>query len=299
MTGSQTQTGSNGQTTTTQVAPPPFRVPADSACVEDCDDAPLGWSTPAVGAANLPAGAQGGEADMIGCWQVAPTTDQHGDSATSSQEETMQLYVSADGAGGNENLWFRVRDGSFTSWTSLGRTGTPPGTIIDFAGTSAPPGYLVCNGAAISRDTYPALFAAIGTAWGTGDGSATFNLPNLQGRFRLGSDSNRALGSTGGASEVQLTTSQLPAHTHSDGTLRTYSGGSHSHGNRQYAGGNSGGAEYDIAQQRRNSTTYALQYTESAGTHSHGITGATGSTGGGQAHNNLPPYATMLACIKT
>ena len=101
------------------IGPPPFHVPAGSACVDDCDDAPLGWSTPAVGAANLPAEAQGGEGDMIGCWQVAQTADPHGDSATSSQEELMQLYVSADGAGSNEGIWFRVRDGSFTNWTSL------------------------------------------------------------------------------------------------------------------------------------------------------------------------------------
>ena len=161
---------------------------------------------------------------MIGCWQVAQTADPHGDSETSGDEEIMQLYVSADGSGSNEGLWFRVRDGSFTSWTSLSRSGTLPGTIIDFAGTSAPAGYLVCNGAAISRDTYAALFAAIGITWGNGNGSTTFNLPNLQSRFRLGSDSSRAPGSTGGASEVRLTTSQLPAHTHSDGTLATTSG---------------------------------------------------------------------------
>ena len=134
--------------TADNIGPPPFHVPAGSACLADCDDAPLGWSTPAVGAANLPAQAQGGEGDMIGCWQVAQTTDPHGDSETSSDEEIMQLYVSADGSGSNEGLWFRVRDGSFTSWTSLSGTATLTGTIIDFAGSSAPAGYLVCDGSA-------------------------------------------------------------------------------------------------------------------------------------------------------
>ena len=296
------------------IGPPPFNVPSGPACIEDCDDAPLGWSTPAVGAANLPAGAQGGEGDMIGCWQVAPGTDPHGDSANSAQEEIMQLYVSADGAGDNEGIWFRVRDGSFTKWTNLSRTGAPPGTIIDFAGASAPAGYLACDGTAVSRDTYAGLFAAIGTAWGAGDGSTTFNLPNLQGRFRWGAGGNLSVGNVGGETEVVLTTSQMPVHSHSDGSLATTSGGSHSHGsgtyaaasagshvhgNRQYAGGDSGGAEYDVAKQRRNSTTYAIQNTESAGSHSHGVSGSTGSRGSGQAHNNLPPYATMLVCIKT
>lgn len=114
MTG--TQTDSPEQAGTVQAAPPPFRVPVDSACVTNCDEAPLGWSTPAVGAANLPASAQGGEGDMIGCWQVAPGTDPHG---ASLQGELMQLYVSTDAAGGNEGVWFRVRDESFSSWTRM------------------------------------------------------------------------------------------------------------------------------------------------------------------------------------
>ncbi len=107
MTEAQTQTGTSEQTNPTQNVPPSFHVPAEADCVEDCDDAPLGWSTPAVGAANLPTGAQGGGADMIGCWQVARTADPHSDSATSGQKEIMQLYVSADGAGGHEGIWFR------------------------------------------------------------------------------------------------------------------------------------------------------------------------------------------------
>ena len=101
MTATNGQTGTGESTGTAQTAPPPFHVPDGSTCVADCDDAPLGWSTPAVGAANLPAQAQGGEGDMIGCWQVAQTADPHGDSETSGDEEIMQLYVSADGAGGN------------------------------------------------------------------------------------------------------------------------------------------------------------------------------------------------------
>ena len=134
MTATNGQTGTAESTGTVQVAPPPFHVPAGSACVEDCDDAPLGWSSPAVGAANLPAEAQGGGGDMIGCWQVARSTDPNGDSATSAEEEIMQLYVSADGAGGNEGLWFRVRDdGSFSSWTSLR---SPQATTTDVKNAS-------------------------------------------------------------------------------------------------------------------------------------------------------------------
>lgn len=61
------------------------------------------------------------------------------------------------------------------------------GTVIAFAANSAPSGYLLCNGAAVSRTTYAALYAKIGTLYGSGDGSSTFNLPNLADRFVMGS----------------------------------------------------------------------------------------------------------------
>jgi hypothetical protein len=64
----------------------------------------------------------------------------------------------------------------------------PSGIIMPYAGATAPGGYLVCDGAAVSRTTYAALFAAIGTNWGVGDGSTTFNLPDLRGRFLRGVD---------------------------------------------------------------------------------------------------------------
>lgn len=59
----------------------------------------------------------------------------------------------------------------------------PVGAVVAFGGGSVPYGYLVCNGAAVSRTTYAKLFNAIGTAYGSGDGSTTFNLPNTEGRF--------------------------------------------------------------------------------------------------------------------
>lgn len=63
---------------------------------------------------------------------------------------------------------------------------TEVGFIKPYAGTSVPTGYLLCNGAAISRAQYPELFAAIGTTWGAGDGSSTFNVPDLRGYFLRG-----------------------------------------------------------------------------------------------------------------
>jgi microcystin-dependent protein len=71
----------------------------------------------------------------------------------------------------------------------------PSGTVAYFAASSAPTGWLKCNGAAVSRTTYAALFAAIGTAFGVGDGSTTFNLPDLRGEFLRGFDDGRGIDS--------------------------------------------------------------------------------------------------------
>jgi phage-related tail fiber protein len=71
--------------------------------------------------------------------------------------------------------------------------GVPTGTVIDFAATTPPLGFLKANGAAISRTTYSALFAAIGTTFGAGDGTTTFNIPDLRGEFRRGWDDARGV----------------------------------------------------------------------------------------------------------
>lgn len=104
-----------------------------------------------------------------------------------------------------------------TLWQRTGGSGgvgsVVTGTVIDFAGPIVPAGWLVCDGSAISRNTYANLFAAISTTWGGGDGSTTFNLPNLANRFSMGAGTN-ALGSHGGATNVTLDIAQLPAHSH-------------------------------------------------------------------------------------
>lgn len=90
----------------------------------------------------------------------------------------------------------------------------PAGIIMPFAGTVAPQGCLFCDGSAVSRTTYAALFAVIGTTYGEGDGETTFNVPDLSGRVVIGVSNSHALGTTGGSETVTLTADQLPAHTH-------------------------------------------------------------------------------------
>jgi phage-related tail fiber protein len=90
------------------------------------------------------------------------------------------------------------------------------GTVIYFAANAAPSGYLAANGAAVSRTTYAALFAAIGTAFGAGDGATTFNLPDGRGEFIRGWDNGRGIdsGRVFGSAQAQ----DVQPHTHSIGT---------------------------------------------------------------------------------
>ena len=80
-----------------------------------------------------------------------------------------------------------------------GIEGVNTGIIVPWSSASVPTGFLECNGANVSRSTYSALFAVIGTTYGAGDGSSTFGLPDLQNNVCVGKSNNKALASTGGA----------------------------------------------------------------------------------------------------
>jgi hypothetical protein len=102
-------------------------------------------------------------------------------------------------------LLYDATDGIFIM--AGGSAGAPVGGIMPYGGATAPLGWLLCQGQAVSRTTYSSLFAVLGTAYGAGDGSTTFNLPNLQQRFPLGkaaSGMGTALGATGG--QIDLST---------------------------------------------------------------------------------------------
>ncbi|MGC3957534.1 MAG: tail fiber protein [Verrucomicrobiota bacterium] len=93
------------------------------------------------------------------------------------------------------------------------------GAVLPYCGATAPAGYLQCDGSAVSRTTYAALFAVMGTAYGAGDGSTTFNVPDFRGRTLLGAGtgaglSNRTRGQTGGAETITLALDQIPLHQH-------------------------------------------------------------------------------------
>jgi microcystin-dependent protein len=103
-----------------------------------------------------------------------------------------------------------------TARTNLGIDAlvVPSGAVMTFAMDAPPTGWLDCNGAAVSRTTYAALFAAIGTVHGTGDGSTTFNLPDLRGEFVRGWDDGRGIDSARAFGSTQA--DELEAHTHTE-----------------------------------------------------------------------------------
>lgn len=163
----------------------------------------------------------------------------------------------------------------------------PAGSISMYAGSTAPTGYLLCDGSAVSRTTYADLFTAIGTTYGTGDGSTTFNVPNVKGKVPVGRDSADTsfdtLGETGGHKQLQ-------AHTHS------VSQTNHSHSQFVSANPGSGGSavriDYDA------DSTGASAYPQGVVTGGANANITILNAGGGNAEN-LQPYIVFNYIIKT
>ncbi|GEM_PF-1382374 len=152
----------------------------------------------------------------------------------------------------------------------------PVGSIIMYAGSSAPTNWLICNGSTFSTSTYPALNSVLGGN----------TLPNFSGRFPVGvgnsgtsGSTNHSLGSTGGEEKHTLTTSEMPSHTHNSGTLKM---------EEQMLSRTNDGTGNQAARDGSDDKLY--DYND--------ITGNTGSTGGGGAHNNMPPFRTVNFIIK-
>ena len=174
-----------------------------------------------------------------------------------------------------------------------GIEGLNTGLIVPWSKNDVPSGFLDCNGAAVSRSTYANLFSVIGTNYGIGDGSTTFNVPDLTDRTCVGKSPTKSQFTTGGANTVTttgslsgssgnttLTTAELPVHNHPS----------------------PGGRASSIAPQQGNNPssgkmtdTTTTGSSGSDGAHSHSFTGS--FTGG--ADSVLQPYLTIKYIIKT
>jgi microcystin-dependent protein len=157
-----------------------------------------------------------------------------------------------------------------TSWTSaVAGGGAPTGAIAPWVTTTAPTGWLLCDGATVSQTTYAALYSIIGHTFAADPGGGNFILPNMKGRIPVGLNSADAefdaIGhNTGGEKTHVLTTTEMPAHTH------TFQDG---------AGNGGGGGFYGLENPRSDADTSEV--------------------GSNTAHNNLMPYLAITFIIKT
>lgn len=195
----------------------------------------------------------------------------------------------------DQDLWGGYLNGDLDQIDGLLLGLIPSGAVFPFAGSTAPTGYLLCFGQAVSRTTYAALFAVTSTTYGIGDGSTTFNLPDLRGRAAFGDDdmggsaANRItnaisgitgtmLGAVGGDQRVQL-------HTHTASVIDP----GHLHQSLGIPNQSTVGGGSKVLSNDGNSNT---------GTATTGITVTNANFGAG-ASQNMPPTIILSYIIKT
>lgn len=161
----------------------------------------------------------------------------------------------------------------------------PIGSIVEWGTDTAPANWLLCDGQAVSRTDYAELFAVLGTTYGEGDGSTTFNLPNYKGKIGVGKDENDVdfdtLGKTDGEKEHILTIEEMPQHNHGENIVTKY------------------GYQYSLVANNGEGEEKDGYLPTLEGTETNKAQVSTDKTGKNQAHNNLQPYIVTNYIIKT
>lgn len=215
-------------------------------------------------------------------------------------------------------VWCQMFNGYITIHGPSGGGGRVVGSILPFAGSVAPDGYLFARGQSVSTTEYANLFAVIGYAYG-GSG-ANFSLPNLQGRVPVGLNSSETnfntLGKTGGSATYTLTVNEMPSHTHTQNS-HSHTSPEHTHGNTShshntttdtnaralststsgavqgYVSSSTGGGYYRNTPLSSNSTGGRNINIHSTSVTIESTTATNQYTGGGQAFSLLQPYTVV------
>lgn len=245
--------------------------------------------------------------DTLNYWYIT-TTFYSGVTMAANRGQVARQY-----SGGNAVYARNFIAGVWSGWERLD-AGVDTGAVVYFAGNTAPRGFIKANGAAVSRTAYAALFAAIGTSYGAGNGSTTFNVPDLRGEFVRGLDdgrnidTGRGLGSwqdSQNLSHTHAASASVDAHAHSV-SGSTNSSGAHAH-NMTANGGQYASETQPYGAYRGNGVTSVdSSAIKESGAHTHTISGSTNSVshshtitvaaeGGNEAR---PRNIALLAFIK-
>ncbi len=207
-----------------------------------------------------------------------------------------------------------IADGAITPAKMASSIGVvPTGAMLDYGGATAPANWLLCDGTAVSRTTYGALFAVIGILFGVGDGSTTFNLPNFKGRGAIGLDVTvpafDTRGKTGGEINHTPTVAEMAAHGHTqDAHDHTQDAHNHTQNAHQHQSNSTDavqlGGAYTFTRASganpQGGAVLAATATNQAATATNQAATATNqNTGGGTAFNVLDPYVICNKIIKT
>jgi microcystin-dependent protein len=183
--------------------------------------------------------------------------------------------------------------------------GLPVGTVLEWTDDAVPTAkWVFAQGQAINRTTYASYFALVGTTWGVGDGSTTFNIIDRREKFGIGVGGSKTLASTGGAETHTIASANLPTHTHDAGTFSISSSGAHGHTwsnsappRHVAASASAAGADVPSVLYNVSSTT---DIDAASGAHTHTITGGSSGNGGfaNTAINHMNPWVAVNYIVK-
>lgn len=276
----------------------------------------LKWVTPSAG-------------DVPSTRSISTTTPLAGGGDLSA-DRTLSISAATTSAAGSMSSADKTKlDGIATGANNYAH---PTGSVQMYAGRDAPAGWLACDGSAVARSTYADLYAVVGILYGAGDGSTTFNLPDMRGRTAIGVGqgtwlTNRTLGGMIGAETHQLSVNEMPSHSHTQNAhnhtqnahnhtqdAHNHTQNAHNHemwNGAQYVTGltsssgtgsapSSAGISFSLVTGSQTATNNAATATNQNTTATNQSTTATNqSSGRGYAHNNVQPSLVLNYIIKT